>query len=69
MRWYYFEDPNEIKANDVKQRLAWGFAGRELEECKGHKDLEYITERTFELVQTRLKHTFSPGFNTTTKDL
>ncbi|PWN41234.1 hypothetical protein IE81DRAFT_181524 [Ceraceosorus guamensis] len=69
MRWFYFEDPNEIKADNVRQWLAWAFAGRELEECKGDKDLEYIIERAFNLVQARLKHTFAPGFNTSMKTL
>lgn len=62
-QWFFYADARSIKADNIREWLAWAFGGCELSEARLDKDRTRLVERGLQLVQDRLRWKFPEGYN------
>ena len=69
MRWFLGAKPEDLRADNVRQWLAWAFLGRELEETKDVPRIKQLVEESLEMLQRRIRYTFPEGYNPAVKSI
>lgn len=68
--WFHYAPLDEIYADNVRQWLAWAFAGRELEQVKADDEIYQLVEAALEMTKIRLQwFDLKPGYNPKHKPL
>ena len=68
-RWFHHAPVEDIKADNVREWLAWAFGGSELEQCQQDPERKALVEEGLKLVQERCNVRFQPGYNPRVKAL
>lgn len=68
-RWFYHAPVEDIKADNVREWLAWAFGGSELEQCQQDPERKALVEEGLKLVEERCNVRFQPGYNPRVKSL
>lgn len=63
MRWFHNVDISQVRADNVREWLAWAFLGRELSECRQDDKIMKLIEDSLGLLEKRTDWTFPPGHN------
>lgn len=68
--WFHYAPLEELYADNVREWLAWAFAGRELDQVKANKELAQLVEVALEMTKLRLQWShLQEGYNPRHKPL
>lgn len=62
-RWFHGAHFEDIKADNVREWLAWALGGRELHECKEDANRNALIERSLKFVEEKVGYHFGEGYN------
>lgn len=68
-RWFHGAPLHEIKADNVREWLAWAFGGRELEEIRREPERIQLINKALAIASERVGYEFEPGYNPAIKCL